>query len=487
MKNNKRNRILSLLIVMMMILAMLPAGVFADDEPAEAASVEEVTEESPAEEIEEEDEVPEDEEPEDEVPEDEEPEDEVPEDEIPEDEVPEDEPSTTVVDDNDTTEVTVVEDNKTDEPAPAAAPVYYEDDTNAYDEAEGLYEGTANAGAIVYAEPDQEAEVVATLEDDVKVKILDDTDEDWYEVILKDEDSTEGYILKEDVTLDGEEEPATEEDETPAPEEEDETPAPEEDETPAPSAEENTPAPAGDEDEADEEDEELTEIDDYETPLGLAELIEVTDDADSEETAEEAEVTVTEDEATSEYDEYEEEAEVTVTEDEDTSEFAEAILPTDVKIGAAVRTEPDGMAPIILPVTEDTVLQITAQVNDDWYEVALAEETEGYTVGYVYKDDVILIAVVEPEKTGEPTEGEEEEVPKKVTIFTSRKVVMEEGETVYLTSKLEGFEGLELKYVWKVNKGEGFEVVEDANEATYSFEASAETLSWGWKLTVLYR
>ena len=64
---------------------------------------------------------------------------------------------------------------------------------------------------------------------------------------------------------------------------------------------------------------------------------------------------------------------------------------------------------------------------------------------------------------------------------------MEEGETVYLTSKLEGFEGLELKYVWKVNKGEGFEVVEDANEATYSFEASAETLSWGWKLTVLYR
>ena len=226
----------------------------------------------------------------------------------------------------------------------------------------------------------------------------------------------------------------------------------------------------------------------------------MTEDADSTEAAEEAEVTVTEDEETSEIEEAEvtvtededtseiEEAEVTVTEDEETSEYTEELLPGNIKIGAAVRTEPDGMSPIILNVTADTELEILAQVDDDWTAVLLAEEVEGYSVGYIYKDDIVTITVTEPEKTAEFGDEEKEtETPKKVTIFTSRRVVMEEGENVTLTSKLEGFEGLELMYIWKVDKGEGFEEVEGANASTYTFEATAETLSWGWHLTVLYR
>jgi hypothetical protein len=94
----------------------------------------------------------------------------------------------------------------------------------------------------------------------------------------------------------------------------------------------------------------------------------------------------------------------------------------------------------------------------------------------------------EEEIEGEVEETEEkEETPKKVTIFTSRTSIMEEGEIVYLTSKLEGFDGYEIELQWQCDKGEGFEDVEGANADTYEFEANAETLSWGWKLLVTAR
>jgi hypothetical protein len=65
---------------------------------------------------------------------------------------------------------------------------------------------------------------------------------------------------------------------------------------------------------------------------------------------------------------------------------------------------------------------------------------------------------------------------------------MEEGEMVTLTSELEGFENcVEIAYVWKVNKGNGFEEIPGANGPTYSFPATKETLSWDWTLTVLSR
>ena len=252
--NMRISRSISILIILMMILAMLPAGVFADDEapaPEAPAAVEEEAEqeEAPAEEEEAEEEPEEEseeEEPEEEA--EEEPEEE-PEEESKEElshTVVEDDDTTevtvievTVVEDNDTTEVTVVEDDKSGEPAPAAADDEEESGSD-YEEADYLFKGTAHKGADIRTAPDREAEVIVTLEDEVRVKVLDYAGEEWYEVILKDEDSTEGYIYKDDVTLDGEEE--------------------------------------------------LTEIDDYETPLGLAGMIEVTEDADSTEAAEEAEV-----------------------------------------------------------------------------------------------------------------------------------------------------------------------------------------------------
>ena len=74
-----------------------------------------------------------------------------------------------------------------------------------------------------------------------------------------------------------------------------------------------------------------------------------------------------------------------------------------------------------------------------------------------------------------------------MTIFSSRSSVMAMGETVYLTSKLEGFDGYETMLQWQCDKGNGFEDVPGANADTYSFSASIETLGYDWRLAVYYR
>lgn len=78
-------------------------------------------------------------------------------------------------------------------------------------------------------------------------------------------------------------------------------------------------------------------------------------------------------------------------------------------------------------------------------------------------------------------------VPMEVRITSSRTVVVHIGDPIYLTSELIGFEGYEVWYQWCCDKGEGFEEIEDANEPTYVFAASPETLSWNYKLIVYYK
>ena len=82
-----------------------------------------------------------------------------------------------------------------------------------------------------------------------------------------------------------------------------------------------------------------------------------------------------------------------------------------------------------------------------------------------------------------------EEGGKRVYIFCSRSPVMKKGDLVELTSRLEGFDGCEVHYQWECDKhdGQGFQGVENATEDSYAFEASVETLSWDWKLTVSYQ
>ena len=62
------------------------------------------------------------------------------------------------------------------------------------------------------------------------------------------------------------------------------------------------------------------------------------------------------------------------------------------------------------------------------------------------------------------------------------------GEPVTLTGVLENAdECTDIVYVWEVNKGNGYEIVEDATGSSYTFLASIESLRWDWRLTVYYR
>lgn len=137
----------------------------------------------------------------------------------------------------------------------------------------------------------------------------------------------------------------------------------------------------------------------------------------------------------------------------------------------AVRREANGMSEVILTVTDVSEVSILA-VEGDWVKVAVSG-----VVGYIYIDDIGV-----PQSTDAPR------TEIRVTIFTSRRAVMTPGETVTLTSKLEGdLDGLEIRYQWECDKGQGFEAVPGANDSTYAFAASVETLSYDWRLTVYYR
>ena len=62
------------------------------------------------------------------------------------------------------------------------------------------------------------------------------------------------------------------------------------------------------------------------------------------------------------------------------------------------------------------------------------------------------------------------------------------GEPVTLTSRIEGFDGYEIRYQWECDKhdGSGFRDVSGATGSSYSFSASAESLSWDWRLSVYF-
>ena len=185
------------------------------------------------------------------------------------------------------------------------------------------------------------------------------------------------------------------------------------------------------------------------------------------------------DETTSE-EEIDEEALVEIPEVVDTPLGAAPVISL---ADADVRIAADGLSDIFVTLPEGTVLNVLS-IEGDWVLVEI--EVDGLVMqGYIHKKDVLGL----PEEEQEADEaGEVAETAKKVTIFSSRRTVMNRGETVELTSLLEGFEDCsEILYQWECDNGSGFVAVPGANSASYSFKASAMTLSWGWRLTVSYR
>ncbi len=98
---------------------------------------------------------------------------------------------------------------------------------------------------------------------------------------------------------------------------------------------------------------------------------------------------------------------------------------------------------------------------------------------------------LEKEETGEDWESSPYLIPdetKHVFITTTLGKSVKPGDLITLQSHLEGFDNChDVVYIWSVDKGNGFEDVPDSNAPSYSFPATAETLSWKWHLEVRYR
>ncbi len=138
-----------------------------------------------------------------------------------------------------------------------------------------------------------------------------------------------------------------------------------------------------------------------------------------------------------------------------------------VPAGTDVRAEADGMSEIIFTTEEDTKM-LYLGIEGDWTQVMTIDYN---VVGFVFELDPGF---------GEGADGAP---AKKVTIFTSQRAQMEEGEEITLSSVLEGFENVQnLTYQWECDKGNGFEPVEGANGESYSYPATAESFSWSWRL-----
>ncbi len=156
-------------------------------------------------------------------------------------------------------------------------------------------------------------------------------------------------------------------------------------------------------------------------------------------------------------------------------------------------------------IRETAAVQEAPAKEDASTETAENPETAGTEVPAAEPapEDGEMTEPIEGENPEEQTEVENEpedlepeieepvmnEDPNKVVrILSNRKQVMDEGEMVFLSAELVGFDDCEeIIYIWKVDKGNGFEEVPDANGPVYSFPATPETLSWNWTLTVLSR
>lgn len=161
-------------------------------------------------------------------------------------------------------------------------------------------------------------------------------------------------------------------------------------------------------------------------------------------------------------------------EEEAPAEAADAVHTSEE---TSLRVAGDGLSDIILTVPAETGIVVLG-AEGDWLKV----EVDG-VIGYIYKDSVSNWTPKEPEADADKPVAD----PIKVTIFSSRRTVVEPGETIRLTSKIEGAEQYETMLQWQCDKGNGFEDVPGANEDTYAFAASIESLSYSWRLVVYYR
>jgi len=148
-------------------------------------------------------------------------------------------------------------------------------------------------------------------------------------------------------------------------------------------------------------------------------------------------------------------------------------LPADQILDWA-EDQPEGEVPEAGTPEEGTPAEGTSEEGepeDEWPEDGREEEPEGETPAEGEDGQVV---------------GEAQQPERSVTIRSSQGDVVTEGEIIYLTSKLKGFDGLDIAYQWQVDRGdgEGWVDVEGANRSKHMFVADRETIQYSWRLIV---
>ena len=116
-----------------------------------------------------------------------------------------------------------------------------------------------------------------------------------------------------------------------------------------------------------------------------------------------------------------------------------------------------------------------------------AEGTEGETPAEGTEGETPAAGTEPQGEEGEVVGETETKAPERtVTIRSSQGDVVTEGEIIYLTSKLKGFDGLDIAYQWQVDRGDGagWVDVEGANRSKHMFVADKETITYSWRLIV---
>lgn len=159
-------------------------------------------------------------------------------------------------------------------------------------------------------------------------------------------------------------------------------------------------------------------------------------------------------------------------------DMLDTILKSDKNIASnndvqliQIRKEPNGLSEILVEVPKETEFDFYER-RGDWFLV-MYEEIVGYVYALQMPGEELLV-------------DENTEDNMKILIFTSQKSVVTEGETIHLTSILQGFEGYTIEYFWQWDRGNGWESIPDANNYDYYFIADAETLTYNWRLGVHY-
>ena len=291
------------------------------------------------------------------------------------------------------------------------------------------------AETVIYSAADEESEVLVTLEEDAEFTVLNNDESGWVEIQLSDEVS--GFVKTEPETET--EEPVEEVTETPAAEEPVEVIL--------------LTAGTNIYSDADEESEILKVLEE-DTEFTIVVNTELESDW----------LEIQLDPETIGFVVKPEEQPEDVDEDEEVSDGKIAVTA-----GVNVRAAADGMSEIIYTFEEDSRVTVVSK-EGDW----LLIEGDGVT-GYIFAGDV---------KTDDEEKSSEDD-GRKVTIFTSRRIVMPMGSDIELTSLLEGFEESDtITYQWECDKGQGFEPIDGANGDSYTYKASVESLTWGFRLNV---